>query len=268
MVDSIAVMRRASVLDKKSVGDDTMAGEAKMINDFCARCENALNAVESQAGLVIKEVHTCTRCGATVSAKKDHKKCADGGKPVFEAATQYGEPVRTAIIVINQIRDRGIGSPFSQKPDATGGRGLRHTKGYDVNFVKGTPLTTDLGNGFVCPYGKRVVAEIDKSKIGPPHREACGEIHFYSVPGISEAGEFNPLTDLIGYKSGDDPRVGGLAEAAGILKVENNTMFSIYDKTFRGFATLEKELAKPENFPLVMLMREAVRQWMEDGNNA
>lgn len=268
VVDSIAVMRRASVLDKKSVGDDTMAGEAKMINDFCARCENAMNAVESRAGRVLDEAYKCVKCGAVVKAKKDHKKCPDGAKPEFESASLVGEPVRSAIIVINQIRDRGIGSPYAQKPDATGGRGLKHTKGYDVNFVKGTPLEADLGNGLSCPYGKRIVVEIDKSKIGPPHRQAVGEIQFFTVPGISEAGEFNPVVDLIGFKDGDDPRVGGLADAAGLITVENNTVYTLFDKSYRGFANLQRELEKPENFSIVNMLRVCVKQWIDEQANA
>ena len=263
VVDSIAVLRREKILDEKDVGDETMGGEAKMINDFCARAESAFNAVEAQRGMVISELLTC-KCGVAVSAKKEHTHCSNGDKAKFVGNQQeIGAPVRSAVIVINQIRDRGIGSPFAQAPDAGGGWGLRHGKGYDLEFQASEPLTTTVGNR-VVPYGKRVKVRTTKSKICPPFRDAVFEMYYADIPGFSEAGEFNPLVDLIGCKWKDNEKITGLGELCGVVRFESPHYY-IGEQRFHGFPKFKEYLENPLNSHVLQTMRAAIMAWIQGG---
>lgn len=263
VVDSIAVLRREKVLDDKNVGDETMGGEAKMINDFCARAEASFNAVESKRGRVLGEVFSC-QCGARVPAKKDHTHCPTGVKAKWVSTLQdIGEPVRTAVIVINQIRDKGIGSPFTMKPDAGGGWGLRHGKGYDLEFHASEPLTVAV-DGRVVPYGKRVQVETTKSKICPPFRKAVFEMAYATIPGFSEAAQYNPLVDLIGCKWKDDLKLVGLGELCGVVKFESPHYY-IGGQRFHGYPKFKEFLENPANAHVVQAARAAIINWIQAG---
>lgn len=261
VVDSIAVLRRAKMLDEKEVGFDQMGGESKMFNDFCSRIESAFNSVEARQGVVLQAAYRCLTCGEIVSKQKDHKKCADGGKPKFVNESITGDAVRTAVIVINQIREQGLGSMYYVRPDAGGGHGLRHAKGYDIEFLRGEVLTYDY-NGVEIAYGKRVVAEATKSKIGPAHREAVFEIWFETIPGLSEAGGFNPVVDLIGCKWKDKERLLGLGERAGVITIENNTIYKIGDLSFKGLPAFTAAMQDPNNAHILEAARTEIHQWM------
>lgn len=265
VLDSIAVLRRALVLDKKSVGDETMGGEAKLFNDFCTRLESAFNFVESRHGKVIGTVYTCKNCGESYDKKTPLPKCSAKakGKCSLSAEHDYGEALRSALLVLNQIRDRGIGSYIPQRPDAPGGRGLRHAKGVEIEFQSGEALSTEY-QGRSVSYGKRSIFTCTKSKVGAPNRTAAVEIHYQTIPGLATAGDYNLWVDLFGCKFRGDRKIVGLAEMAGIM-VQKGAHIYVGDERFHGQNALFKYLSDPKNTHVVQALRVTISKWILDG---
>jgi hypothetical protein len=204
-------------------------------------------------------------CGWLGSKKKDHDKCPKfDKKPKFETRQTVGQPPRAAVLVINQLRDRGIGSHFKMAPDAGGGRGLRHAKAYDIDLQAREVLSVRYG-GRDIPYGQRVQVEVSKSKIGPPHRRAVLEMHFENVPGIASKGEYNSLVDLVGCKwgTGDgEKRIAGLGEMAGVLKI-SGAWYYLGDEKFHGLDSLARYLA--DNEAVLRIVQAQVADWIRRG---
>ena len=262
VLDSIAVLRRALVLDKKSVGDETMGGEAKLFNDFCTRLESAFNFVESQHGKVVGTAYVCKDCDAVYAKKTDSKACPNKtkGKCSLTQENDYGEALRSALLVLNQIRDRGIGSYIPQRPDAPGGRGLRHAKGVEIEFQSGEALSTEY-QGRAVSYGKRSIFTCTKSKVGAPDRTAAVEIHYQTIPGVSNAGEYNLWVDLFGCKFRGDRKIVGLAEMAGIM-LQKGAHIYIGEDRFHGQNALLTYLRNPKNSHVVQAMRVTISKWI------
>ncbi len=265
VLDSIAVLRRSLVLDKKNVGDETMGGEAKLFNDFCTRLESAFNYVESNTGKVLGTVYSCKSCGSVYDRKSDISSCVakKKGKCTVEVTEDLGDPLRTAVLVINQIRDRGIGSYIPQRPDAPGGRGLRHAKGVEIEFNSGEGLAIEH-NGRLVSYGKRSLFTCTKSKVGAPDRKGVVEIHFESVPNVSLAGTYNSWVDLFGCKFKGDKKVSGLAELAGVMSQRGSHIY-IGEQRFHGQAALKDYLTLPENQHVVQAIKATVLNWIQQG---
>jgi hypothetical protein len=266
VLDSIAVLRRALVLDKKAVGDETMGGEAKLFNDFCTRLESAFNFVESQSGRVVGTVYKCKDCGASHKKKADIKACKgkEKGKCKVDTVNDYGDPLRTAVLVINQIRDRGIGSYIPQRPDAPGGRGLRHAKGVEIEFQSGEAISVEH-NGRLVSYGKRTIFTCTKSKVGAPNRVGAVEMHYETIPSISEAGDYNLWVDLFGCKfNRGDKKVQGLTEMAGLMEQRGAHIY-LGEHRFHGQAALLAFLKSPDNAHVVQAIQASVSKWVQEG---
>ena len=243
VVDSIAVAVSRTHLENKVVGDPVPGGEAGMINQFVARLQTALNGVESQVGRVLQKTYVCTTCGAAYGAKKDHERCEDGSKPKFEESTDVGEVPRTAVVIVNQLRAKGIGSTTPQAPDAAGGFGLLHGKSLDIQFRGATRLVTPDGTTF----GLVAQVQSDKSKVGPPEREGVVELWVADVPAYSVAGNYNLMTDLVGrtvnFGSGNSKAFAGLAVAAGVIQQRGSWYYLDEQTKFQGSDQLQVFLA-------------------------
>lgn len=261
VVDSIAVLKSEKVLDDKQIGDVTPGGSAYMINDFCSRVEASFNSVEARNGRVLEETHTCVGCQRQFTKKSDHKECVKlDKKPTFETTKVVGEPLRCAVIVINQLRDRGIMAPVPMAPDSPGGRGLKHLKGLEIELQSAvTQSTTYKGNAVV--YGKLVVMRVSKSKVGPPERHCVVELWTDSVPGVSEAGRYNPVVDLMGAKFKDD-KIPGMAEMSGLVVYEQ-PWYKLGEHKEKGFEAFLTYLAK--NPEVMALLRQSILTWIRQG---
>jgi RecA/RadA recombinase len=265
VLDSIAVLRRALVLEKKGVGDETMGGEAKLFNDFCTRLESAFNFVESQAGKVLGTAWRCTLCGGEYEKKSAAGPCSkkSRGKCSLVREDSLGAQLRSAVLVINQIRDRGIGSYIPQRPDAPGGRGLRHAKGLELEFDAGEDLITEYG-GRQLAYAKRSVFTCTKSKVGPPRRQGAVELHYETVPGLSKAGSIGYWPDLFGCKFKNKREVQSLAEMAGVYTQRGGYIY-IGEQKFHGQQAFRTYLEAPENNHVLQTIRAAVLDWIQKG---
>lgn len=265
VLDSIAVLKRALILDGKTVGDQTRGGEAVLFNDFCSRLEANFNAVESQAGKSIAAArqYECSDCGESFPAKKDHLKCPKTGKKAkLDTIEKVGVPVRTAIIVINQLRDRGLDGYGQSRPDAPGGRGLRHTKGVEIEFEPGMALQVDH-EGRSVSYGKRTQITCRKSKVGPPERTGVLELHYEDVAGVCRKGDYSLWVDLFGAEFKGQKAVG-LAEVAGLVR-QSGAYYYLGDKRFHGQKAFEDFLLNPKNMHIVQAMRAQLAQWIRKG---
>lgn len=262
VIDSIAVLQKEARLAKQ-VGTESPGGEAKMFNDFCAKSESAFNTVEANYGKVLGTTYTC-RCGLQVDKKADqHKVCADGQKSDWNKIELIGEALRTGILAINQLRDRGIMSHIQQKPDAGGGRGLRHAKGYDIEFQRAERLSTDY-EGRPVVYGQNTIVQVVKSKIGPSDRTCVVQFVTNTIPGVCTAGQYNFLVDLIGVRFKEDEKIMGIGEMAGLIK-QSGPYYYVGNERFQGQANLIKYLAAPENEHIRYLLRNAILEWIQRG---
>jgi len=243
-----------------------MGGEAKLFNDFCTRLESAFNFVESQSGKVIGTTYACPGCGSNYGKKSEIKSCSakSKGKCKVDIVNDVGEPLRTAVLVINQIRDRGIGSYIPQRPDAPGGRGLRHAKGVEIEFQSGEAISVDY-KGRPVSYGKRSIFTCTKSKVGAPNRVGAIEMHYETVPGVSNAGEYNVWVDLFGCKfTRGDRKVQGLTEMAGLMEQRGAHIY-LGEHRFHGQAALLRFLRSGENTHVVQAIQASVSKWVRDG---
>lgn len=261
VVDSIAVLKSEKNLDEKQIGDVTPGGSAYMINDFCARVEASFNSVEARNGRVLEEVHTCTTCKNTFTKKSEHKECPDSKvKPKFETQQTIGKPLRVAVVVINQLRDRGIMAPVPQAPGEPGGRGLRHLKGLEIELQSAVPQSTTY-NGVARVYGKLVVMRVSKSKVGPPERSCVVELWTDTIPGVSEAGRYNPVVDLMGARFRDE-KVPGMAELSGLV-VYQQPWYILGEYKAKGLEAFLTYLG--QNPDVMALLRQSVLTWIRQG---
>lgn len=99
-----------------------------------------------------------------------------------------GTANQTAILLINQVRDV-IGSYGHPEPQPPGGRALRHWSVATVRFKRGEILKAEDEEDKQA-YAKRTKVRVEKSKIGPPYREAEFEFYFRSHNGF-KAGDVN-----------------------------------------------------------------------------
>lgn len=244
IVDSISVAISRTHLENKIVGDPSPGGEAGMINQFVARIQTALNAVEARVGLALQKTYACKSCGGVFGAIGDHEKCEklDRGKPKFDEAAEFGEPPRAAVVVVNQLRAAGIGSTMPMAPEAGGGFGLAFGKSLDLNFRAALKLSTTDG----VVYGIVVQVVAEKSKVGPPEREGVIEIWVEDVEGYSVAGQYNMMTDLVGrtvkFSADNEKTFPGLAFELGVIE-RRGAWYYLGDEKFQGLSDLQQFLA-------------------------
>lgn len=169
--------------DEKEVGDATrVGGNAKIITHFVNKVRKSFNAGVPST----KDVN-----GKTI-------KCTT--------------PNQTAVIVINQVRDRiGAWSPRgTPEPEAGGGYGLKHGKDIDIRFSKGDLLTVSV-RGQKIVYGRQVKAKCEKNKTAAPYRQASWYLYFksYKDEGI-KSGTIDLADEVLQYG-----RYYGLIEQSG-----------------------------------------------------
>lgn len=300
IVDSISPAVSRTHLENKVVGDPSPGGEAGMVNQFCARSQTEWNGVESFVGRVVSKSVVCKSCGQVFSAKGDHdtceqlsataenqwkmavaaeeKKAEEEGrkprkikpptgaakKPKFEESAVYGLPPRSALGVVNQLRAQGIGSSFPMAPDSAGGMGFHHGKSLAIMFSGRVMLKSDSGS-YSEVYGSIVQVTADKSKVGIPNRTGVMEFWTRTVSGLSVAGCFNLMTDLIGAKLtfGDQEKVfEGLAQRAGIVK-QSGGWFQIGEEKMNGVNALQKFLG--QNPAIVQAIQAELNDWINRG---
>ena len=300
IVDSISTAVSRTHLENKVVGDPSPGGEAGMVNQFCARAQTEWNGVESFVGRAISKHVVCKSCGQVFGAKGDHETCDElsttadlqwkmavaveekkaeeesrkprkikpptgaAKKPKFEESVTYGLPPRSVLGVVNQLRAQGIGSSFPMAPDSAGGMGFHHGKALAIMFNGRVMLKSEIG-GYSEVYGSIVQVTADKSKVGIPNRTGVVEFWTRTVPGLSVAGSFNLMTDLIGAKLtfGDTEKVfEGLAQRAGVVK-QTGGWFTIGESKFNGVNALQKFLG--ENPTIVRAIQSDLAAWIARG---
>jgi recombination protein RecA len=166
--------------------------------------------------------HTMTQLPRLVG--KFLKKCYSA----FNTKLESGERNQTAVLLINQVREK-IGGYGHPEPDPPGGRALRHAAHATVRFKKGEVYR--LAGEDKKAYGRRTKIKVEKSKIGPPLREA--EFDFY----FDEFGAFGP-GDIDVFQ---ELRIWGAH--AGLIERPTNTMWVFNDRKFKGKDALDAYLS-------------------------
>jgi recombination protein RecA len=167
--------------------------------------------------------HTMTQLPRLVG--KFLKKCYSA----FNTRLEDGTRNKTAVILINQVREK-IGGYGHPEPDPPGGRALRHAAHATVRFKKGEIYRIEDG-GEKRAYGRRTKIKVEKSKIGPPHREA--EFDFY----FDDFGSFGP-GDIDVFQ---ELRIWGVR--AGLIETPSNTVYVFNGKKFKGKAAMDAHFA-------------------------
>jgi recombination protein RecA len=160
------------------------------------------------------------------------KKCYSA----FNSELASGQRNETAVILINQVREK-IGGYGHPEPEPPGGRALRHACGATVRFKKGEVLRAkkeagDEESSKGRAYGRRTKLRVEKSKIGPPYREA--EFDFY----FDDEGRFGPGDIDVAQEL----RRWGIH--AGLILQPTNTKYVLGKRAFTGKGSIEKHLAE------------------------
>lgn len=166
--------------------------------------------------------HTMTQLPRLVG--KFLKKCYSA----FNTRLEGGQRNETAVLLINQVREK-IGGYGHPEPDPPGGRALRHAAHATVRFRKGEVYRTQ-GEG-KQPYARRTKIKVEKSKIGPPLKEAEFDFYFDDF-GPFGPGDIDTVQEL---------RVWGCH--AGLIERPSNTSYVYHGKKFKGKAALDAFLS-------------------------
>jgi recombination protein RecA len=167
--------------------------------------------------------HTMTQLPRLVG--KFLKKCYSA----FNTRLESGERNQTAVLLINQVREK-IGGYGHPEPDPPGGRALRHAAHATVRFKKGEVYKT--GDAEKRAYGRRTKIKVEKSKIGPPLKEAEFDFYFDSYAGFGP-GDIDTTQEL---------RIWGVH--AGLIQRPTNTMYVLHDRKFKGKDALDAFLSQ------------------------
>ncbi len=148
-LDSLAAIKKYSDIEERSLEDAKYGGESQLFSAFCGKMYAALNT------------------------KYDPKTNAP-------TSAEGWTGNRTAVVCINQARDKiGGWTPHGgPKMKAPGGHALRHFWHMSIEFSNGPKLRVKEKGAMSYYYGQTVQAYVDKSKIGPPHREAEWDFYF------------------------------------------------------------------------------------------
>jgi recombination protein RecA len=147
----------------------------------------------------------------------------------FNTELEDGSRNETAVLLINQVREK-IGGYGHPAPEPPGGRGLRHAAAAIVRFQKSDLLRADVADEKRA-YGRKIKIRVEKSKIGPPYREAEFEFYFDDQNGFGP-GDIDSYQEL---------RIWGIR--AGLIHQTGNTMFELDGKKLRGKAAVEAYLS-------------------------
>lgn len=165
ILDSLGAIKKYADVEEKSMEDDSYGGEAKLFARLCGKMYSAF------------------------STRYD---------PNTNQPTQDDGWVQnsTAVIVINQARDKvGQWIPrggATQKP--TGGEALKHAWGLSIEFSPGPRHREKRGEKNFY-YAQTIQAQCDKSKIGPPMREADWKFFFEDFGGF-KAGDVDTAAEV------------------------------------------------------------------------
>lgn len=266
VIDSITPLISANHLERKEVGDSTPGGEAMMVGQFCSFTQTAWNSVEAKAHRITSKVYLCQSCNQTFPKKKDHTSCPSlqKGSPKFLETGEVGEPPRTAVLVVSQMRSQGIGASVPIPDDAPSGKGLKHAKSLDLELKGRIRLKANMGS-YEEVFGSVVQVVGAKSKVGTADRIAVIEFWTKTMEGYSEAGRYNPMTDLVGTrvtKGKEEVTFEGIAERAGLIRGSGG-WYTIGEYRFQGKAALQKYLV--ENPQVHQALNEAVFEWIGKG---
>lgn len=184
VIDSVGHLSNSKEVEGE-MGDAQRGGNAAMLGRFCRVLSSIANGQDS-AGILWDMMSEKEKAAAQKAQKK-----APGG-------------ARTAIIAINQLRDRGF-SGVPQAPDAGGGWALRHHKVCDVRFQLSEHLSfggekkegakkANIDDRHI--YGRRILVTTTKSKIGPEGR--VGYIDFCTDDfGPLKAGQVDRAAEVL-----------------------------------------------------------------------
>ncbi len=241
VMDSIAAARRDSHITEAEVGKEYRGGEAKLIGDFCSRAFAAFNEVEAAAGKQI-------------------------GKDEFGPI--IGERPRSTILLLNQLRDQGLDGMFKMRPDSPGGRGLKHAKSIDLEFLRSEDVQSDDPNmpGRVVTVARRTLVNVAKSKVCDPNRKGVIEMQLADHPCGTRAGRWGVVTDLFGAKVKSEQEPGSLAEAAGVVSRSGAWWEISGGARFHGRPKLEAFLNDPANAHVVSALYTEVQAFINAGS--
>ena len=91
------------------------------------------------------------------------------------------------------------------------------------------------------------------------------EMHYETVPGVSEAGEYNVWVDLFGCKfNRGDRKVQGLTEMAGLMEQKGAHIY-LGEHRFHGQAALLRFLRDSSNSHVVQSIKASVTKWVQEG---
>lgn len=158
------------------------------------------------------------------------KKCYSA----FNSELENGKRNETAVILINQVREK-IGGYGHPEPEPPGGRALRHACSATVRFKKGEVFRAkdeDEENSKGRAYARRISIRVEKSKIGPPLRDAQFTFYFDAEAGFGP-GDIDTGQEL--------RRWGAHAE----LIQRPSQLTYVFDGRKYKKAALEKHLAQP-----------------------
>jgi recombination protein RecA len=148
------------------------------------------------------------------------KKCYSA----FNTELDGGVRNETAVLLINQVREKlgGYGHP---EPEPPGGRALRHAAAATVRFKRGEVYKSE--DSEKRAYARRVKIRVEKSKIGPPLRDA--EFDFY----FDDHDPFGP-GDIDGIQE-----LRRWAVHAGLILQPSNVTYALAGRKFKGKAVLD-----------------------------
>ena len=224
----------------ESVGKKDRGGIGKLLSDFTKRLCSALNGITSDR----------VRRGRIQRALDKENKSKRPSKRVVEQLTKAmpasrREPV---IVVINQVRDKGLSGGFGGT-DSPGGWALKHHKAGDVVFTSvgrlypGGALKEDDSN----TYGKLMPGllardthiSIEKHKVGLPYRAGRLRLGQMDAEGMTMGRFFRPY------------EVIQLGLMYGVVE-QNDSWYSIGSAKWQGQAnTVAALLSEPELMPAV-----------------
>lgn len=152
-------------------------------------------------------------------------------------------PNNTAVIVLNQARvNFGYNKGGRTAFQATGGEALKHAWGASIQFSPGPRFSEKRGDTKVY-YAQEMRAFCEKSKIGPPFREADWRFYFEHM-GDFEPGQIDTAREVITWatfyglidRSGawysyEGERLGqGADNSIEVLKQDPALLDSLYDE--------------------------------------
>lgn len=263
VVDSLAL---AASFSTDRVGELRPGGEAPLVGDWVKRVTAAFNGLEAKTHRAIGESVRCKLCGAEApTAKALGKKCPDGRKHETEKVAVFGQPPRSAVVAINQVRTQGIGGRYTWL-DAGGGHALAHIKVVDLMCASAENMMVNN-----TKYGIRTVVKVPKSKLGFDDQEVAIEMALRTLEHNGQVwcntGDFIPIPDLIGcsFGSGENTKnYAGPAMKAGAI-TQNGAFYTIGDSKefrFQGLAALTDFLSRSENRAILEAVRVQTDAWI------